>query len=210
MVHEILFCDAAAEFCIEKVEYETKKNTVVVHGKFDAEKLCSRVRYKAGKCIKDCQSKPAEKPKPVVCCKPKPDDCCKCKLDDCCCKPKPDDCCCKPKPKPAEEPKPPPKPEYKLVPYPMSCPSWPWQCPPQQQCQTCTPPPPPPQTLCKCSQQHSSPSTKPCDDTCKLPTLTCSCGRMPPSIWPPQPVAWAPPPWAASELVTQESACSVM
>ncbi|KAL5676129.1 hypothetical protein ACJX0J_012260, partial [Zea mays] len=42
------------EFCIEKVEFDDKKEkkVVVVRGKFDAEKLCKKVWSKAGKIVK--------------------------------------------------------------------------------------------------------------------------------------------------------------
>ncbi|CAD6263890.1 unnamed protein product [Miscanthus lutarioriparius] len=164
------------EFCIEKVEFEDKKEkkVVVVRGKFDAEKLCKKVWCKAGNVVKEIviaevwPMPPPPKPCTPSPCKPKPEES-KPKPEKKCrvcehCKPKPEKCCvcdhCKPKPKPEEKPKPaPPKTEYKLVPYPVPnpgmCQSWPWQCPPHQQCQCCQkqpPPPPPPQRpTCSCS-----------------------------------------------------------
>ncbi|XP_066348691.1 protein PYRICULARIA ORYZAE RESISTANCE 21-like isoform X1 [Miscanthus floridulus] len=204
------------EFCIEKVEFEDKKEkkVVVVRGKFDPEKLCKKVWCKAGKVVKEIiivdvwPIPPPPKPDKCCCCehcKPKPDKCCCCEH----CKPKPDKCCdcdhCKPKPKPTEEAKPKPKPppakiQYKVVPYPYPlpntgmCQSWPWQCPPQQQCQCCEKPQPPPPPPCSCSS-HAS----------------CGCGQTPPvwPVWPPQPPVW-PPPWAGSNVVADENSCSVM
>jgi len=205
------------EFCIEKVEFEDKKEkkVVVVRGKFDPEKLCKKVWCKAGnKVVKeiiivDVWPIPPKPPKPED---PKPEKCCCCEH----CKPKPDKCCdcehCKPKPKPEEpkpkppedKPKPPPAPktQYKFVPYPYPlppnagmCQSWPWQCPPQLQCQCCEkpqpPPPPPPPCTCWSHGSHCG-----------------GCGQTPP-FWPPQPPVW-PPPWAGCNVVADENSCSVM
>ena len=188
---------------------------VVVRGKFDAEKLCKKVWCKAGsKVVKeiiivDVWPIPPKPPKPCDPCNPKPEKCCVCDH----CKPKPEKCCvcdhCKPKPKQEQKPKPEEKPkaatpktEYKFVPYPYlvpnpgMCQSWPWQCPPHQQCQCCqkppSPPPAPPQRPpCTCSSHGS-----------------CGCGQTLP-VWPPQPPVW-PPPWAGCNVVADENSCSVM
>ncbi|TKW04132.1 hypothetical protein SEVIR_7G089300v4 [Setaria viridis] len=212
-ISKVLNC-LKEEFCIEKIEFEDKNKKVVVRGKFDAEKLCKKVWCKAGKFVKEiviaevwpmppppkpckpCKEEPKSDPgkaaKPVKCdC----DHCCKVKAEKC----EPESC--KPKTKP-EKTKPPtaPKTEYKLVPYPYPyplsyypamCPSWPRQCPPQQQCQGCQKPPPPPPP-CSCSNHGS-----------------CGCHGTPPA-WPTQPPVW-PPPWGSScNIVTEDNSCSVM
>nr|CAB3484393.1 unnamed protein product [Digitaria exilis] len=159
----------------------------------------------------DCtHCKPATKPEEP---KPKPKPPVKCDCDHCCkpcCNCKPDDKKPADKEKEKEKEKKPekPKPEYKLVPYPypypytypMTCPSWPSQCPPQQQCQGCQPPPPPtpPPPACSCSSHGS-----------------CSCHGVwppqPPAVWPPQPPVWPPPPaWGGCSVVADENSCSVM
>ncbi|CAL5032369.1 unnamed protein product [Urochloa decumbens] len=214
------------QFSIEKIEFQDKDKKVVVRGKFDAEKLCSKVWSKAGKFVKEIVIAEVwpmpPPPKPCKPCKEDPEHCkppkpeaskpkpVKCDCDQCCkpCKAKAEKKCecehCKPKPSEKKPEKPPaPKTEYKMVPYPyplpysMVCPSWPWQCPPQQQCQGCqkpptVAPPPPPPPPCTCSNPSS-----------------CGCGWARP-VWPPQPPVWPPPPWGGYNIVTEENPCSVM
>ncbi|WVZ85440.1 hypothetical protein U9M48_032369 [Paspalum notatum var. saurae] len=201
-IAKVLDC-LKADFPIEKVEFEEKNNKVVVRGKYDAEKLSQAVWCKAGKIVVKeivivdvwpVPPPPKPKPKCDVDCHHCKHTCCKVVCSCCSCEH------CKPKPEKKEE-KPKPKVEYKLVPYPYMwqypCPSWPNQCPPHQQCQSCSqqkppepaPPPPPPQPQpCACS--------------------THGCGGAPPG-WPPHmPPVW-PPPWAGTCNV-DENQCSVM
>ncbi|XP_062224747.1 protein PYRICULARIA ORYZAE RESISTANCE 21-like [Phragmites australis] len=193
------------EFCIEKVEFEDKNNKVVVRGKFDAEKLRKVVWCKAGKFVMEIA---------IVVVWPKPDPCktepCKHEHDPC----KHEPCKHEHDPQP-----PPPKTEYRLLPYPypyplsypVMCQSWPWQCPPQQQCHCCTelsPPPPPPllPPPCKCSPHDHDHEHEGCECVCKpLPAPPCnsSCGATLP-VWPPQPPVW-PPQWGGCNIVTEEN-----
>uniref|UniRef100_A0A0D9ZK89 HMA domain-containing protein n=1 Tax=Oryza glumipatula TaxID=40148 RepID=A0A0D9ZK89_9ORYZ len=85
------------ELEIEKIVYE--KDTVVVSGPFDAEKLSCKLWCKAGKIIKDIKIKPPEEKKKP---EPKPEE----KKPDP--KPKPDPCKLIPFPYPYVYPPPPP------------------------------------------------------------------------------------------------------
>ncbi|EAZ30605.1 hypothetical protein OsJ_14658 [Oryza sativa Japonica Group] len=97
-IQKVLCCmQERGELEIEKIVYE--KDTVVVSGPFDAEKLSCKLWCKAGKIIKDIKIKPPEEKKKP---EPKPDE----KKPDP--KPKPDPCKLIPFPYPYVYPPPPP------------------------------------------------------------------------------------------------------
>uniref|UniRef100_A0A0E0DDH9 HMA domain-containing protein n=1 Tax=Oryza meridionalis TaxID=40149 RepID=A0A0E0DDH9_9ORYZ len=131
-IQKVLCCmQERGELEIEKIVYE--KDTVVVSGPFDAEKLSCKLWCKAGKIIKDIKIKPPEEKKKKP--EPKPDE----KKPDP--KPKPDPC--------------------KLIPFPYPY-VYPPQCWPCGGCATphceCTskPPPAPAKPACGCPAWSSS------------------------------------------------------
>ncbi|XP_040379508.1 protein PYRICULARIA ORYZAE RESISTANCE 21-like [Oryza brachyantha] len=170
-IQKLLCCiQEGCEFEIEKIVYE--KDTVVVSGPFDAEKLSCVLWCKAGKIIKCIKIKPPEKEKEKE--KPKPEPCkliplsypycpppqrcpptpscppCGCATPHC-------ECHCKPAPPPPPPPPPaePPKPA-------CGCPAnWSPSC---HSCSRCYPAPPypppamayPPVLLCDESPQYGA------------------------------------------------------
>uniref|UniRef100_A0A0E0KQ19 HMA domain-containing protein n=1 Tax=Oryza punctata TaxID=4537 RepID=A0A0E0KQ19_ORYPU len=189
-------CDAyAAEYCIEKTEFEDKDDKVIVRGKFDAGNLRNKIYCKAGgKVVKEIKIVDAWPP-------PKAPE-----------KKKDEKPVCKLVPFPVPYPAPPP-----------ACGgaqgSPPWCCPPNQQCYYCcpAPPPPPPKPKpCECTHCHGGGCNKPvppCGGGCSSDGGACGASKPPPAIWPPQPsFYYYPPPCGGYKFACEENSdvCAIM